>query len=410
MTVWVLSLALLAASPRPPAAERAIEIGAPGRISVVLDRDVYRIARTDLSDLRVLDSHDRLVPYVLDLGQPRLERDSPRIIDRGFQRGESESAVLDFGKRVLKREIGLSLSGENFRRQVVVEGSDDGQAFTTLTYTAYVFAVPPPAAARYETVPFPENDQRYLRVSVFRGEGDPDRIEIRDAWATVEEQRQGPTAELVPRMTTAEDPRRRETVLTLDLGARAQPFRGLALDVDDPRFMRGALLEALRSPAHPRPSEEPQPVSWATLGTGCLYRYAEGGRTRQSLRLDISGREEVIRLRIPNGDDRPLQIRSCVVLVPVERVVFEAAAGETYRLTYGQEELRGPEFDLARTVGPLDRWTQEAVPGRLGPAAGKGAPASPWTERHPALLFGGLLGAVAVLGLLTWRALKTTGA
>ena len=51
------AVALAAApSPAPPAYERPIEVAAPGRVSVRLDRDVYEAARADLGDLRVWTS------------------------------------------------------------------------------------------------------------------------------------------------------------------------------------------------------------------------------------------------------------------------------------------------------------------------------------------------------------------
>ena len=62
MTVPCLTIALLAASPRPSIMRR-IE-SPPGRVAVSLDRDVYDVAREDLADLRVVDGAGRLVPYI----------------------------------------------------------------------------------------------------------------------------------------------------------------------------------------------------------------------------------------------------------------------------------------------------------------------------------------------------------
>jgi hypothetical protein len=98
------------------------------------------------------------------------------------------------------------------------------------------------------------------------------------------------------------------------------------------------------------------------------------------------------------------------VSVPVERVVFEAAAGRSYRLVYGSREP-APTFDLARTVGDPAAWAAGAADVALG-AVRRNAPLPapvPWTERHPALLWGGLLAVVAALGLLTLRALRQAG-
>jgi Protein of unknown function (DUF3999) len=409
MTSAVLAAALLAAA---PTVERDIEVQGPGPTAVVLDRDVYDAARADLGDLRVTTAAQpgRLVPYVLDRGAATARRATPRVIDRGFTRGQVETATLDFGARAWKREVGLSLSGDNFRRRVVVEGSDDALRWQALTDTAYVFAVPGPPAARYESVAIPENEQRYMRVSVFHGDGDPERLEIRQIWASSAARREGPSRMFVAAMTREEDPRRRETLVTLDLGARHQPFRAIGVGVSDARFMRGVVVEARRDPPRRRAGDEPKPPYWVTIGEGSLYRYDDHGHRTESLRLDVAGRESHVRLRIRNGDDRPLDIQMVTVTNPVERLLFEASPRKSYRLTYGAAGLGPPTFDLARTMGDVEAWGKSARPAKLGlPRTLAEARTLPWTESHPALLWAGLILAVVLLGGLTWRALATSG-
>src|SRR6202022_4222808 len=113
---------------------------------------------------------------------PSRETHQPTIQNRAFTRGQQAQAILDFGVPTLKAEITLRLSGDNFRRRVKVEGrARQEPRWATLTDSAYVFAVPGPLPARYETVPLPENNFAILRVPVFTGPDDPDKIEILDA-------------------------------------------------------------------------------------------------------------------------------------------------------------------------------------------------------------------------------------
>jgi len=167
------ALGLAAAPLDVPTVERRIDVPRAGRVTVALDRDVYEHARLDLGDLRVVDDEDRPVPYLLErVGEEVPASKTPVILNRGFVRGQSATVTLDFGGPVLKRELVLSLSGENFRRRVVVEGRGRSEeTWTTLTDTAYVFAVPAASAEgggdtvarRYETVTLPENNQQFLR-------------------------------------------------------------------------------------------------------------------------------------------------------------------------------------------------------------------------------------------------------
>ena len=188
----VLAAALLigvtapAADPPRGAFERTVAVARPGRVVITLDRDVYERARRDLGDLRVFDDGQRQVPYLIEAAREAVEAGPrrPHVLNRSFVREKSSSLTLDFGAPVLKSELALSLSGDNFRRRVAVEGRNKHEAaWETLTDGAYVFAVPPPWAARYETVPLPENNFQFLRVTVFDGPDDTEPVDIREAWA-----------------------------------------------------------------------------------------------------------------------------------------------------------------------------------------------------------------------------------
>src|SRR5262249_146311 len=152
-----------------------------------------------------------------------------------------ETVTLDFGGPVGKRRLSLRLSGDNFRRRVAVEGSADGARWVTLVDGAYVFAVPRPEAARYETVELPTNDFPLLRLPVFHGPDDPEHVDILDV-SLGEEAGHAPEIEMPLVPERAFDEKRRETVLTIDLGARYQPFQALILDVADARFFRGVAV------------------------------------------------------------------------------------------------------------------------------------------------------------------------
>ena len=408
------ALLLAAALPAEAAVvDRAI-VAEPGRVAVTLDRDVYETAREDLGDLRVLDAGGAEVPYLLE----RVEQEEarpllrPRIRNRVFSRGQQAEATLDFGAPTLKSQLTLGLEGDNFRRRVKVEGRSGQDArWSTLTDSAYVCAVPPPFPARYETVPLPENNFPLLRVTVYHGPDDPEKIEILDAFIQPVQRRRPREVPLVPRLTRTEDSSARETILTLDLGARHQPLRGIRVDVADRVFFRGVAVEARVDPPA-GPGGQGAPLSWRPMAECAIYRYLDAGEPRESLRLDVTGRERVVRLRIRNRDDRPLAIRGATVLVPVERLAFDAAPGGQYRLRYGDPRLGAPTYDLARTAGDPGLFAARAQEARLlAPRALPVAPPPPppWTERNPALLWVGLVAVVTALGAVTWRALRTAG-
>jgi hypothetical protein len=410
VTRLAIVLAILAAgaaeAPLPPEFERPLEVDAPGLTAVVLDRLVYEAAREDLGDLRVVDSAGDDVPYVLDRGRgaPRPEV-RPRMLNRRHNRDRSATVVLDFGARVDKDRLALRLNGYNFRRRVEVEGSDDGESWTTLVEEAWVFAVPGPPPARYETVVLPRNDFPFLRVTAHPGQRERLRLEILEARVPAGGPRGRREATMSPGWSRAAEARPGETWLTLDLGARHQPFEAVVLEVADDRFFREVETEIRRDVGTVPRDGSGRPPLWDPLGRDVVFRLETGGEPREKTRIDARGRSRGLRVRVQNGDDRPLVFENVRVRVPVERVIFEAEPGGEYRLSYGSRDLTAPEYDLART---LDEDPEVAL-AEMGPPVRRRFEADvlPWSERHPLLLWIGLLVVVAGLAFVTWRALRS---
>lgn len=405
MTKALLAALVAAAAPGPPAFERVVRVDEAGRAALVLDRDVYESARADLGDLRLLDPSGREVAYVLDRGgtSARSGPVRPEVRNRGWRADGAATAVLDFGARVAKRRLTLRLSGDNFRRPVSVEGSDDGREWTTLVDETWVFAVPGEDAARYETVELPENDFPLLRVAARPAADERSRPAIVEALVPGGEPGATREALLRPRWSAARDPRARETWLTLDLGARHQPFAAVVLDVRDERFFREVRVDARRD------TGPDAPEAWHEVGRGQVHRLEREGRVRESVRVGATGRARTLRVRVRDEDDRPLEVREISVAAPVERLLFEAPVRGAFRLTWGAPGRGAPLYDLARTLGDVEQWGRSAraaiaePPRRLDPPP----PAErPWTERHPAIAWAGLVAVVLVLGALTWRALR----
>ena len=290
--------------------------------------------------------------------------------------------------------------------RVKVEGRGRREpAWATLTDTRLrLRGARRPAAARYETVPLPENNHQLLRVTVYNGPDDPERIEILDAWtrpgaAPPAAREAGPRAAV----TRTEDAQRRETILTLDLGARHQPFRGRRCSTS-PIPGSSAASPSRRARIPPRATAAAPAAGLAHLGECAIYRYEDDGPDRgEPAGGGARPRAHAARCASATATTRPLHDRGASrVLAPVERLAFEAAPGARYRLRYGDaRRLAPPSYDLARTVGDAGLF---AASGRRGGPAAPAAvprglePRPPWTERHPALLWAGLLAVVVVAG------------
>ncbi|MGB2807294.1 MAG: hypothetical protein WBC22_06115, partial [Sedimentisphaerales bacterium] len=147
-------------------AQVTVEEGTDRYCRLTLTPDIYDAARLDLADIRLLDANDRHVPYVLAKPGDITDRlkYNPALINRSTNEDRAAMVTLDFGRQIVKNQIEVDTGGNNFRRPVKVEGSNDNVQFFTVVDRAFVFAVD--YRTRFEKIDLPGNDYRYLRITV----------------------------------------------------------------------------------------------------------------------------------------------------------------------------------------------------------------------------------------------------
>jgi hypothetical protein len=128
----------------------------------------------------------------------------------------------------------------------------------------------------------------------------------------------------------------------------------------------------------------------------------------EELAIELSARASNYKVTIHNGDDPPLRISKVRPLAMERRVYFDPKGATAFRLYYGDSKLRTASYDYAKFFQP----DAAAARAQLGPetrnAAYIGRPDErPWSDRHPWVLWAALLVAVAGLGSIALRGLKS---
>ena len=115
-------------------------------------------------------------------------------------------------------------------------------------------------------------------------------------------------------------------------------------------------------------------------------------------------------MRIENADDPPLSFEGASATRLVHYLAFPPDGAAGYALYFGNPSARRPSYDVVHYIGRL---RQEGVTGaELGaaepnPAYGPRDRPAPWSEQHKWLIWIALLGALAALGFLVYRQIKT---
>jgi hypothetical protein len=338
------------------------------------DGRMYEHAAIGLTDLRVLDSRGRQVPWRARSvrGDQRLE--AARILNAGTE-GSAAVALLDFGpRRVVRRRIQLDVPLRPFVGRAEVFGSDDRSSFTRLSSTA-IYDVRGARRAVSTAVVFPPSDFRYYRI---RATGIPS---IRGATAEAV----AAAAEPVERDATfTVEQQERRTLVEADLHYRRIP-------VNEARF--ASSTSAFDRPVEIEGSNDRR--TYFPAGGGRLYRFGGAGETT----VPLESRYRYLRIRIENGDDEPLRDLRITLRAYRDYILLAAGFAPPYRVLYGGPAAR-PEYDFAQQ--PEVRGTPQyaaLAPERRNSAFEPPADTRSFTERHPVLV--DLALAVAAAALLT---------
>jgi len=399
-----------------------------GVVEVPLSPAVYDRARADLADIRLVDGSGETVAHVVDMDKGAAEKsisEKPtRVFNRAFVPGTSSTVTVDFGRPLSKTCIDVETPGVNFRRRIMVEASSQGEDWQVLRRSAWLFRVQE-AGSSYELkrVQLPENDFRYLRLTIFHAPDDPGRVLIEEvvAWHVV--QAPPETVEIpLAAMHIRQRPKHNQTEVEIDLGYRNLPIHEVALVARDPDFCRRVGLAARNSETRIRripvedapPREQVVDTPWRPVGGGTRYRFSSGQSATQSLGLRPrpmgSCRCRYLRIRIHNGDNAPLDITGARVTRLVHRLVFQPRGAGPYTLYLGRRNAERPRYDLAHFV---DRLRKEGVTqaqlGRVSanPTFAHEVEEVPWSERHKWVLWAVLVGVLIVLASLVWRQSKS---
>lgn len=109
-------------------------------------------------------------------------------------------------------------------------------------------------------------------------------------------------------------------------------------------------------------------------------------------------------IEIDNKDNPPLVIDSVATFAEAQQVVVWLEPGKTYYLLAGDRKASTPQYDLSQFRDSIPAQLPMLLPGKFGPTPHSVAVVKAKDNNN--WLWPTIIGAVLVLGLLTWRLLK----
>jgi hypothetical protein len=361
---------------------------------LIVDAGVFAHARADLADLRLYDG-ERQVPYKLSearAGSIKEERDV-RILNLAAV-GDHTEFDLDMQGAPEYDSIRLRLDAKNFVVKASVEGRDALGGGTSAPWpapnTLYDFSAE--KLGSNFTIKLPTWSFRYVHVGLSHGIS-PGQVQ----GATVSNLQEKRALYIPAGSCHRVETKPHETRWGCDLAEKV-PLDRIVFELD-PHAVN------FRRPVSVQDDHEVQ------VGSGEISRI----RTRRG-GTDIVAEEVAVGIGgvccphitvvIENGDDAPLGIRALEPQAFQRRIYFEPGGRSALRLYFGDPRLDAPVYDYSKMFHEAGD-AAAAIFGQTipNPAFTPRPDDRPWSERHPAVLWAAMLGAVVVLAALAIRQL-----
>jgi len=397
-TTWGLLFVLLATSPAISYFKYERQIGtasATGQHYAVLDETVWPHALPNLDDLR-LYSAGKEIPYARRTmwGSRETEQKIVRLLQPGTLGGKTQF-ILDMSGVSEYDRIILTLKTKNYVAHARVEGQDDshGKQWANLGTTT-LFDLSEEKLGRNSTLQIPVSTYKFLRVTV---DGPVKPSDVQGGTAGIERAQEAAWRDLGSEPKQTQEGK--DTVLTFAVPENV-PVERLMLVIDPAQgnFQRDLEMQ----------SEKGFPTGAGEISR--IHMQRNGGRidvdqTWLSLRATGQGQLRVI---IHNGDDAPLRITRARLQQYERRIYFDCDAGASLALYYGDQKLTSPVYEYAKLFQSNVNAEQTQMGAEEANAGYTGRPDDrPWSERHPSVLWAALLAAVAILGGIAVRSLKS---
>jgi hypothetical protein len=280
-------------------------------------------------------------------------------------------------------EIEIETNGINFRRQVVIEGSDSGREWRTLSNDGVIFSFASQNnVADSQRVSYPTSRYRYLRVKVSRDpmtDRETPQVTSVKVMMSVREKGWLSTWDVpVPSYQLQRNQGAHATVWTLDLGGRG-PCDRLSLEIAEDSFSRPFQVDAIDDAQNPYP-----------IATGDLTRHSSNEKKPLVIYFNEEQNVRKLRLQITDYSNPTLNITAIEASAPARQLVFELKqpAAQPLRLYFGNETVAAPHYDFEKELA--GRLSNEPVHSRLGDVIAnreyKPEP-KPLTERVPWLIY-----------------------
>ena len=314
-----------------------------------LTEDIYENSKNNLGDIRIIDKNGKEVPYVIETGKEQ-EKHSEKIVARAkidevlTKKDKMEFIVKFNSDNSLKDIIGNRLAliaSKNFYTEYTLLGSNNGTDWEQIA-SGEIYKTPDKSNL---TIEFSEKRYEFYKIVTPLDKGNI----FSEAILKLSNNEAGKFKTIRTKLDYKVEQEGKNTILKIK--SKFLPLKNIVLDAED-EFQRNYAV---------RSGDD-------FYAEGIISKVGE--KSNLMINLENVPKLSEIIVEIRNGDNSPLKIKGVTGNYVPDRIVFKATEGENYKITFGDESLDKPEYDIAEFVDSIKE-RDEVLVGKLEKADGK---------------------------------------
>ena len=295
-----------------------------------LTEDIYENSKNNLGDIRIIDKNGKEVPYVIETGKEQ-EKHSEKIVARAkidevlTKKDKMEFIVKFNSDSSLKDIIGNRfelIPSKNFYTEYTLLGSNNGTDWEQIT-SGEIYKTPDKANL---TIEFSEKRYEFYKIVTPLDKGNI----FSEAILKLSSSEAGKFRTIRKKLDYKVEQEGKNTILKIK--SKFLPLKNIILDAGD-EFQRNYSVGDGNN----------------VYGEGIISKV--GKKKNLTINLENVPKLKEIIIEIKNKDDFPLKIKKVTGNYVPDRVVFKVTERENYKITFGNENLEKPEYDIVEFVG-----------------------------------------------------------
>ena len=313
-----------------------------------LTEDIYENSKNNLGDIRIIDKNGKEVPYVIETGKEQ-EKHSEKIVARAkidevlMKKDKMEFIVKFNSDSSLKDIIGNRfelISSKNFYSEYTLLGSNNGTDWEQIT-SGEIYKTLDKSNL---TIEFSEKRYEFYKIVTPLDKGNI----FSEAILKLSNNEAGKLKTVGTKLDYKIEQEGKNTILKIK--SKFLPLKNIVLDVND-EFQRNYTVRSGDN----------------FYVEGIISKVGE--KSNLIINLENVPKLSEIIVEIQNGDNLPLKINGVTGNYVPDRIVFRATEGEDYKITFGDESLDKPEYDIAEFADSI-RERDEVFVGKLEKSEG----------------------------------------